>query len=105
LLLQVVCALASARLTSDRSAKKDLNTPFMDYERLARTLLRLLAIWLIVQSLAGLIAGTMLAVQFADASKSTGSTMWSYPVASGVSIVFGVALFLCSGRLAKVVAA
>ncbi len=76
----------------------------MDYERLARTLLRLLAIWLIVQSLSGLIAGIMVALQFADASKSTGTTMWSYPVAGGVSIIVGIALFLCSGRLAKAVA-
>jgi hypothetical protein len=75
----------------------------MDYQRLARTLLRILSIWLIAQSLSGLIGGAILAFQIPASLKGTSNTMWTYPIMAGLTIVVGVLLFYSSERLAKIV--
>jgi hypothetical protein len=75
----------------------------MDYQRLARTLLRILSVWLIAQSLSGLIGGAILAVQMSASFKNTNNTMWTYPIMAGLTIVVGIALFFSSQRLSKIV--
>jgi hypothetical protein len=76
---------------------------FMDYQRLAKILLRILSIWLIAQSLSGLIGGAILAFQMTTALKGTSNTMWTYPVMAGLTIAVGILLFYSSERLAKIV--
>jgi len=89
-------------LTSAKKSPQEFSR-FMDYQRLARTLLRILSIWLIAQSLSGLIGGAILAFQMPAALKGTSNTMWTYPVMAGLTIAVGVLLFYSSERLAKIV--
>jgi hypothetical protein len=75
----------------------------MDYQRLARILLRILSIWLIAQSLSGFVGGAILAFQMPAALKGTNNTMWTYPIMAGFTIAVGILLFFSSERLAKIV--
>jgi primosomal replication protein N len=75
----------------------------MDYQRLARTLLRILSIWLIAQSLSGLVGGAILAFQMPASLKGTSSTMWTYPIMAGLTIAVGFLLFYSSEKLAKII--
>ncbi|HTT58109.1 MAG TPA: hypothetical protein VMF63_13425 [Opitutaceae bacterium] len=71
----------------------------MDYEKLARTLLRILGIWLIAQSLPSLIFGGVLAMQMG----SSPMTRWTYSTMGGSSLLVGGALIYLSAKLAKAI--
>jgi len=71
----------------------------MDYEKLARTLLRILGIWLIAQSLPSLIFGVVLAMQVGGSP----TTRWTCSTMGGVSLLVGVALIYLSASLAKAI--
>ena len=72
----------------------------MDYQRLAKILLRILSIWLIAQSLSGLIWGAIFAFQMAT---GTSNSMWPNPMMAVITIAVGILLFYSSERLAKIV--
>lgn len=75
----------------------------MDHQRLARTLLRLLGIWLIAHQLPGFMGAIFVAVKMWTSNTPSNYSLLMYPIQAGLQIVAGVVVLEFSGTLSKIV--
>jgi len=77
----------------------------MNYQKLAKVLLRILSVWILVQNIPQVAAGIYFtSTQLMSAGSGVRSYMWNAPIVGVVTLVLCIIVYCTSDRLAKIIA-
>jgi hypothetical protein len=76
----------------------------MNYQKLAMTLLRVLGVWLLVQSIPRISAATYTIIQIANRAPIVTTSLWTVPLMGMVTLRSAIVLLFASDRVAKLIA-
>jgi len=77
----------------------------MNYQKLAKVLLRILSVWVFVQNIPQVTAGIYFtSTQLMNAGSGVRSYMWNAPIVGVVTLVLCIIVYCTSDRLAKIIA-
>ena len=77
----------------------------MNHQKLAKTLMRILGVWLLVQSIPQLLAATYTLTRMSGRGSDLSGFMWATPIVGAATLGLSLVLFYASDRLSRIIAA